>query len=140
MLREKHYKDVMSGHVKKLSRLMHKTVDVVDKHGKNIPSYKLSFFEKFVLCRGLNFAFTRDVRPLEIKVSFDKAYWMLLPKLSDDQKELVASTLRSIALNYAKSKGPRPPKALLTRGPDKEISVVVMDKWSTLNWQLKLPN
>ena len=29
-LREKHYKDVMSGHVKKLSRLMHKTVDVVD--------------------------------------------------------------------------------------------------------------
>ena len=119
---------------------MHKTVDVVDKHGKNIPSYKLSFFEKFVLCRGLNFAFTRDVRPLEIKVSFDKAYWMLLPKLSDDQKELVASTLRSIALNYTKSKGPRPPKALLTRGPDKEISVVVMDKWNTLNWQLKLPN
>ena len=63
-----------------------------------------------------------------------------LPKLSDDQKELVASTLRSIALNYTKSKGPRPPKALLTRGPDKEISVVVMDKWNTLNWQLKLPN
>ena len=66
-----------------------------------------------MLCRGLNFAFPQDVRPLEIKVSFEKAYWMLQSKLSDDQKELAASTLRSIALNYAKSKGPRPPKTLL---------------------------
>ena len=46
---------------------MHKTVDV-DKHVKNISSYELSFFEKLVLCRGLNFAFPRDVRPLEIMV------------------------------------------------------------------------
>ena len=68
---------------------MHKTVDV-DKHVKNISSYKFSFFEKLVLCRGLNFAFPRDVLPLEIKVSFEKAYWMLEPKLSDDQKELAA--------------------------------------------------
>ena len=66
---------------------------------------------------------------------------MLEPKLSDDQKELAASTLRSIALNYVKSKGPRPPKTLqraikrlkqrddiIVRKPDKGTGVVVINK------------
>ena len=74
-------------------------------------------------------------------VSFEKAYWMLQAKLSDDQKELAASTLRSIALNYVKSKGPRPPKTLqkaikhlkqrddiIVLRADNGIGVVVMDK------------
>ena len=73
--------------------------------------------------------------------TFEKAYWFLQSKLSDDQKELAASTLRSIALNYANSKGPRPPKTLLkaikrlkqrddiiVTKPDKGTGVVVMDK------------
>lgn len=56
-------------------------------------------------------------------------------------KELAATTLRSVALNYIERKGPRPPKALLVAieelkrrddivitKPDKGSGVVVMDK------------
>ena len=66
---------------------------------------------------------------------------MLQPKLSDEQKELAASTLRSIVLNYAKSKDPRPLKTplkaikrlkqrddIIVTKPDKGTAVVVMDK------------
>ena len=61
--------------------------------------------------------------------------------LSEDKKELAAATLRSIALNYIKRKGPKPPKPLVRSiqklkkrddivitKPDKGSGVVVMDK------------
>ena len=74
-------------------------------------------------------------------MAFEKAFWKLEPKLSEVNKELAAATLRSIALNYVKQKGPTPPKSMLraigqlkknediiiTR-PDKGSGVVVMDK------------
>ena len=66
---------------------------------------------------------------------------MLQPKLSDDPKELASSTLRSIALNYVKSKGSRPRKTLqkaikrlkqpddiIVTKLDEGTGVVVMDK------------
>ena len=66
---------------------------------------------------------------------------MATPKLSEENKELAAATLRSIALNYIKRKGPTPPKSMLraigqlkkrddiviTR-PDKGSGVVILDK------------
>ena len=69
------------------------------------------------------------------------AYWKLEPKLSEENKELAAATLRSIALNYIKRKGRAPPKSMLraigqlkkrdeiviTR-PDKGSGVVILDK------------
>ncbi|XP_068742347.1 uncharacterized protein [Montipora capricornis] len=78
---------------------------------------------------------------MEVKVAFEKAFWNLEPKLSDVSKELAATTLYSIALNYVKQKGPTPPKStlraigqlkknediIITR-PDKGSGVVVMDK------------
>ena len=77
----------------------------------------------------------------EIQATFEKVYWKLEPKLSSDNKELAAATLRSIALNYSKCKGPAPPKAMLraisqlkkrndivVTKPDKGSGVVVMDK------------
>ena len=89
----------------------------------------------------LDFAFPRRLSPMEVQVAFEKAYWKLEPKLSEENKELAAATLRSIALNYVKQKGPTPPKSMLraigqlkknediiiTR-PDKGSGVVVMDK------------
>jgi len=48
-----------------------------------------------------------------VQANFEKAYWKLEPKLSEENKELAAATLRSIALNYIKWKDQTPPKALL---------------------------
>ena len=139
-LRNEQYQQLMSGHTKKISRLL--AVDTnIDEHIKNISSYRLSFFQKLELRRGLNFAFPQRISPREIQATFEKAYWKLEPKLSSDNKELAAATLRSIALNYSERKDPAPPKAMLraisqlkkrddivVNKPDKGSGVVVMDK------------
>ena len=105
-------------------------------------SYRLSFFEKLVICRGLKFSLPQKVAPAEIKANFEKAFWKLKPVLEDPvDKELASSTLRSIALNYIKSTSPSPPKALVkalnrlkkrdhivVTKPDKGSGIVVMDK------------
>ena len=112
---------------------------------KNLSSYRLSFFQKLALCRGLDFALPQPVSPMEIQATFEKAYWKLEPKLSEENKKLAAATLRSIALNYIKRKGPTPPKSMLRaigqlkkrddiviRRPDKGSGVVILDK--TESW------
>ena len=77
-------------------------------------SYELCFFQKLVLCRGLKFAFPQRVSPIEVKASFEKAYWSHEPHLvSDDLKELTAATLRYVALNYIQRKVQKPPMTLL---------------------------
>lgn len=85
----------------------------VEEHIKNTSSYQLSFFQKLVLCRGLNFAIPQVVSAMDVEVSFEKAYWKLDPALLDEKKELAAATFPSIVLNYIESKGPRPPKSLV---------------------------
>ena len=70
-----------------------------------------------------------------------KAFWKLEPGLSEENKELAAASLRSIALNYIERKTPAPPRAMLRAigqlkkkddivitKPDKGSGVVVMDK------------
>ena len=87
----------MKSHVSKISRLLSKKFDV-DEHINNMSSYRLSFFEKLVFCRGLKFSLPRKVAPAEIKANFEKAFWKLEPLLEDPvDKELASSTLRSIA-------------------------------------------
>ena len=49
----------------------------VDEHISNISSHELSFFQKLVLCRGLKFAIPQRISNIEIKASFEKAYWNL---------------------------------------------------------------
>ena len=66
----------MTTHTKKISRLINKERDV-DEYIDNRSSYKLSFFEKLMLSRGL-----------EIKANFWKFYWRLDPWLDENQKEL----------------------------------------------------
>ena len=80
--------------------------------------------------------------PVEIKASFEKAYWNLERHLPNENlRELAAATLRSVALEYINRSGPKPPKALLqaikdlkrrddivVTKPDKGSGVVVMDK------------
>lgn len=95
-----------------------------------------------VLCRGLKFAIPQRVSPVEIKASFEKAYWNLERHLpNENSRELAAATLRSVALEYINKSSPKPPKALLqaiedlkkrddivVTKPDKGSGVVVMDK------------
>lgn len=102
----------------------------------------MSFFQKLALCRGLKFALPQNVTPIEIKASFEKAYWRLEPTLKNSEhKDLAKSSLKSIALNYSTCKPKRTPKSLqkaikqLQRNrdivitkPDKGSGVVVMDK------------
>ena len=140
-LRQNQYEEMMKSHVSKISRLLSKKFDV-DEHINNMSSYRLSFFEKLVICRGLKFSLPRKVAPAEIKANFEKAFWKLEPLLEDPvDKELASSTLRSIALNYIKSTSPSPPKALVkalnrlkkrddivVTKPDKGSGIVVMDK------------
>ena len=140
-LRARYHQEVITTHTRKISRLINNQMDL-DEHILNISSYELSFFQKLVLCRGLNFALPQRVSPIEVKASFEKAYWSLERSLSEEKmKELAATTLRSVALNYIERKGPRPPKALLVAieelkrrddivitKPDKGSGVVVMDK------------
>ena len=97
---------------------------------------------KLVLCRGLKFALPQKVSPTDVLATFKKAYWNIEPHLaSDEMKELTATTLRSVALDYINQKGPRPPETLLeaidelrnrddivVTKPDKGSGVVVMDK------------
>ena len=139
-LRKEQYLQAMNGHTKKISRLLNNNTDI-NEHIKNLSSYRLSFFQKLALCRGLDFPLPQPVSAMEIQATFEKAYWKLEPKLSEENKELAAATLRSIALNYIKRKGLTPPKSMLraigqlkkrddiviTR-PDKGLGVVILDK------------
>ena len=98
-IRQNQYDEIMNSHLSKISRLLSKKFDV-NEHINNMSSYRLSFFEKLVLCRGLKFSLPQKVAPAEIKANFEKAYWKVEPLLEDPiDKELASSTLRSIALN-----------------------------------------
>ena len=114
----------------------------VNEHINNISSYNLTFFDKLVRCRSLQFSIPQPrISAIDIKALFEKAYWKMEPMLADDKKELAAGALRSIALNYIERKGPEPPKTLVKSiqqlkkrndivitKPDKGSGVVVMDK------------
>ena len=141
ILRNKQYIQMMKCHVNMLSCLISKKFDV-NEHINNMSSYRLSFFEKLILCRGFKFSLPQKVSPIEIQASVEKAYWRKEPLLHDaDEKELASSTLRSIALNYTQRTSPNPPKApvkalnrlkkrddIVITKPDKGSGVVVMDK------------
>ena len=72
----------------------------MNEHFKDMSSYRLCFFEKLVICRGLEFSVPQKVALSEIKTNFEKAYWKVEQLLEDpNDKELASSALRSIALN-----------------------------------------
>ena len=64
----------------------------VDEHIQNISSYRLTFFDKLVLCRGLKFSIPQPrISAMDIQAAFEKAYWKLEPTLPDDKKDLARS-------------------------------------------------
>ena len=124
ILRNKQYIQMMKCHVNKLSCLISKKFDV-NEHINNMSSYRLSFFEKLILCRGLKFSLPQKVSPIEIQASFEKAYWRIEPLLHDaDEKELANPPKALVkALNRLKKHD----NIVITK-PDKGFGVVVVDK------------
>ena len=141
VLRNNLYNELMRTHSNKICRLISNKLDV-DEHIKNISSYRLSFFEKLVICRDLKFSLPQKVSSIDVQASFEKLYWKIDDKLQDpDLKDLTASTLWSIALNYIQRKSPNPPKPIIKAlnrlkkrddivitKPDQGSGTVVMDK------------
>ena len=60
------YQKMADDHSSKIARLLYRDVDV-DEHIQNMSSYNLSFFDKLVLCRGLQFSIP------EPRISFEKS-------------------------------------------------------------------
>ena len=53
--------------------------------------YRLSFFEKLVICRGLKFSLPQKVASAEIKANFEKAYWKVEPLVEDPNDKKLTS-------------------------------------------------
>ena len=136
------YNRIMKVHTNKISKMLSREMDV-DEHIQNISTYRLSFFQKLALCRGLQFAFPTRINEKEVLASFERTYRVLESNLVEEKKELIitAATLRSIALNYIERKGPSPSRSLrralgqlkkrddiVVTKPDKGTGVIVMDK------------
>ena len=120
VLYREQYTKAMTTHTKTISRLINKERDV-DEYIDNRSSYKLCFFDKLVLSRGLEFSIPRSQTPSdknEIKANFEKAYWRLDPSLDENQKELATATLRSIALTICREKAPHHQKPFYELYPD----------------------
>jgi len=99
---------MVDDHSSKIAWLLYRDVDL-DQHVKTISSHNLTFFDKLVLRCGLQFSIPEPrISAIDIQVTFEKAYWKLELKLSDNKKELAAATLHSIALNYIERKDLKP--------------------------------
>ena len=64
---------------------------------------------------------------MDVKTSFEKAYWKLDPALPHEKKELAAATFRSVALNYIERKGHKTVNELKQRN---DIVITKPDKGS----------
>jgi len=64
-LRKNQYDEMLKCHTNNLSRLFSRTFDT-NQHINNTSSYRLSFFEKLIICRGLKSCLTQKVSPIEI--------------------------------------------------------------------------
>ena len=133
----------MNTHTKEISRLLNIEMDV-DEHILNLSSYNLSFFQKLVLCRRLKFAIPRHVSAIDVKASFEKAYWSLELHLNNNNlKELSAATLCSVALNCIERKSPKPPKMLLRAIDELKDATTSLPRNLTKGlvlWSLTKPN
>ena len=74
MLRKQAYQKMVDDHSSKIARLLYRDVDV-GEHIQNISSYKLSFFDKLVLCRGLQFSIPEHyISAIDIQATFEESF------------------------------------------------------------------
>ena len=102
-LRRKFLQEVINTHTRKIARLtlLYRETDV-EEHVMNIALYELSLFQKLVLRPYLKFALPQKVSPIHIMRTFETAYLNIVSDdlVSDDMKELTATTLRCVTLDY----------------------------------------
>ena len=98
-------------------------------------------FQKLAICRGLDFAFPEKPSEHDVFASFERGYWLLEDKISEDKRPFASSYLKSTALEYASKRMDFQPKALsraigqlrkqkdiIITKPDKGSGVVIMNK------------
>ena len=131
-LRNEQYQQQMSVHTKTISRLLTAESNI-DEHIKNISSYRLSFFQKLVLCRGLNFVLPQRISSRDdiVITKPDKGSGVVVMDKSDYVRLLKESSINDgtkfapVSLERPKTRG-RPPKfyhPLLQK--EKELSTAV---------------
>ena len=77
----------MITHTKKISRLLYKEGNI-DEYINNLPSCHLSFFQKLVLFRGLDFSLPQKSSGVEIQAAFEKVYWNIESNIDDDKNRI----------------------------------------------------
>ena len=80
ILRRKFQQEVINTHTRKFTRLLYRETDI-EEHIMNISPYKLSFFQKLVLCRGLKFALPQKVSPIDVMATLKNHTGLLSPTL-----------------------------------------------------------
>ncbi|KAL9952276.1 hypothetical protein ACROYT_G039506 [Oculina patagonica] len=146
ILRNEKYAELMNGHTKKISRLLYNNTDV-DEHITNLSSYRLSFYQKLVLCRGLDFALPQLNKGSGIVVMDKTDYVHLLKEASiNDESKFIP-----VQLERPKTRK-RPPKhyhpllrkekeltSIVRRILPKQIADLVIQKGSRLAHLYGLP-
>ena len=89
--RKKYHQEILDTHAKKIARLLFREGDV-DEDIINISSYQLNFFQKLALRRGLDFPVPKHVSAMDVKASFEKAFWRLEPHIPEHLRDLATST------------------------------------------------
>ena len=128
-------------HQHKLSRLLSKNFSF--EHIDNRSSYNLSFYEKLVLCRGLDFAVPHKSDSNKIRTSFDQAAVQVSQSLDNDvhKKEILVASLKHLCETYCTAHShhiPRPFREalvslrnndhIIVSKPDKGNGVVILDR------------
>ena len=138
-----------STHQRKLSKLLQSRS--LDDNIDNRSSYQLSFVEKLLLARGLDFSFpgTSKINPNSIRASFDKAAFQISWELnkqevSDDRVNTIdrlTATLKTLSEKYCAVRKPLLPRPfreaicnlckrndIVISKPDKGNGIVILDK------------
>ena len=71
----------------------------IDEHIQNISAYRLSFFQKLALCRGLQFAFPTRINEKEVLTSFERTYRACIRTKSGRREKEVNLPLHSALLH-----------------------------------------
>lgn len=86
MLRKQAYQKMVDEHSSKIAWLLYWDVEV-DEHMENISSYHLTFFDKLVLCRSLQFSIPEPcILPLTSRQLLRKHFWNLNPSFPTTKK------------------------------------------------------
>ena len=91
-----------------MTRIFFGTLAMLYKQGISFP-----FLKSLCCVVVVKFSIPKHASSIEIKPSFEKVNWILNPHIPEDLRDIAASTLGFVAVNYIHRKGPKPHRTLL---------------------------